>query len=124
MNWFNKHKRIFNYDVPVAISVLILCVVPQDQTSESNLPASGEPSQIQSQAPHEDMMEKTDNNLAQRSISLTSDDVLLDERAVLRDSMASDDQEVLLELNTEEQEQFEVLDSADGEDDKSHDSIG
>ena len=85
---------------------------------------SGEPSQIQSQPPNiEEMVEKTENNLAQRTSSGISDDGLLDEPSILRDSVTSDDQDVLLELNTEEQEQFEVLDSADGEDDKSCESF-
>ena len=94
-----------------------------NETSDTSEAIAGEPSQVQSQAPPVEDIDKTDNILAQRSVSLTSDDALLEERAVMRDSVASDDQEVLLELNTEDQEQFEVLDSADGEDDKSHDSI-
>lgn len=92
--------------------------------------------QIQSQAvtfdEGLDPFTQTDNQLAQRSSSITSDDILLENqvfasqvlaskgtRTSLRDSSISEDQEVLLELNMEEQEQFEVLDSAVGEDDKS-----
>lgn len=71
-----------------------------------------------------DQFNQTDNLLAQRSSSITSDDILLGDqvprsKVSLRDHSISEDHEVLLELNTEEHEQFEVLDSADGEDDKS-----
>lgn len=88
---------------------------------------------IQSQAANTDdvveQLHQTDNKLAQRSISITSDDILFEDHVFeskdikVRDTLASEDQEVLLELNTEEQGQFEVLDSADGEDDKSQDEI-
>lgn len=68
-----------------------------------------------------DTFNQTDNQLAQRSSSITSDDFLLgnqvfESKISLRDNSTSEDQDVLLELNTEEQEQFEVLESADGED--------
>jgi hypothetical protein len=64
------------------------------------------------------------NKLAQRLSSIASDDLLLGDQVLeskvnVRDNSISEDQEVLLELNTEEQEQFEVLESADGEDGKS-----
>ena len=82
--------------------------------------------QIQSQAVQmEDFTEQfdqTDNQLAQRSSSIMSDDVLFGDQEFEgkeqsgRDNTASED---LLELNTEEQEQFEVLDSAEGEDERS-----
>ena len=84
--------------------------------------------QVQSQAVPLEVLDpfnqSTDNQLAQRSSSISSDNILLGDQAFeskvgARDSSISEDQEVLLELNTEEQEQFEVLDSADGEDDKS-----
>lgn len=84
--------------------------------------------QIQSQAVLTeeglDPFNQTDNQLAQKSSSITSADDILDDQVFgskirLRENPISDDHEVLLELNTEEQEQFEVLDSAEGEDDKS-----
>ena len=61
--------------------------------------------------------------LAQRSASVTSDDILYGGNVSdgkdpnMKDNLVSEDQDVLLELNTEEQEQFEVLDSADGDED-------
>ena len=106
--------------------LLILDKVPISHcaSNSSDLVGPEEPSQVQSLSPHiADESERTDNNLAQRSASIAYDDVLLD-GSVIRESVTSDDQDVLLELNTEEQEQFEVLDSADGEDEKSHDSLG
>ena len=78
--------------------------------------------QFQLQAENiEDELSRTDK-LAQRTSSITSDDILFDDNDLGRkDTNIKDnlDQEVLLELNTEEQEQFEVLDSADGNDAKS-----
>lgn len=76
-----------------------------------------------------DPFNQTDNQLAQRSSSITSaDDLLLNDQVFaskvgIRDNPVSDDQEVLLELNMEEHEQFEVLESADGEDDKSQGAL-
>lgn len=70
-----------------------------------------------------DQFNQTDNKLAQRSSSITSEDILLGDHIYenksthVRDASISEDQEVMLGLNTEEQEQFEVLDSADGDDD-------
>lgn len=91
------------------------------------------PTQAQSQAvaiENEDMNQnQTDNNLAQRSYSVTSDDILYDDQVLgttkyISDNVTSEDQDVLLEINTEEQEQFEVLDSADGDEDQSMASNG
>lgn len=86
---------------------------------------SGDQSQaVQMEDDSADQFNQTDNKLAQRSSSIVSDDVLFGDQEFEvrepsgRDNLASEDQEVLLELNTEEQEQFEVLDSA-GEDEKS-----
>ena len=78
--------------------------------------------QTQSQAVHSEEISdsyQTDNQLAQRSLSVTSDDFLLGDQIYDkgRDNSISED---LLELNTEEQEQFEVLDSADS---KSHGKV-
>ena len=81
--------------------------------------------QIQSQAVHmedvPDQFNSTDNNLAQQSSSAITDDILFGDvkEPEAIDNSSSVDQDVLLELNTEEQEQFEVLDSAEGEDEKS-----
>ena len=54
-----------------------------------------------------------------RRLSATSDDLLyedsLAETRNIPGVLAADDQDVLLELNTEDQEQFEVLDSAEAE---------
>lgn len=103
----------------------------KDSDSLPSAPEVNTP-RVQSQMiPTEDSLDpfnQTDNQLAQRSSSITSDDVLLgnqvfESKISLRDNSTSEDQEVLLELNTEEQEQFEVLDSADGEDDKSQGAI-
>ena len=70
-----------------------------------------------------DQLNQTDDKLAQRSSSMTSDDILYDgdvsDGKDSKDILSCEDQDVLLELNTEEQEQFEVLDSADGGDDRS-----
>lgn len=96
-----------------------------DKYSDDLLAPDMNSTQVQSQAvPVEGLdpfNQSTDNQLAQRSSSISSDNALLGEQAFQnkvggRDSSISED---LLELNTEEQEQFEVLDSADGEDDKS-----
>ncbi len=66
------------------------------------------------------VVDQTYDKLAQRSVSITSDDILYDDHiSENKDNLNTDDQDVLLELNTEEQEQFEVLDSADGDDDRS-----
>ena len=61
----------------------------------------------------------TDENQVEKSrgLSVTSDDLLyednLAETKTTASVMAADDQDVLLELNTEDQEQFEVLDTAE-----------